>query len=95
LGRSQGGFSTKLHVRAEGHGKPMTAVLTPGEPLEQIALEPLMDQAAVRRPERTRPRLRPRRLAGDRGYSSPTARRRIRRRGVRPVNCGKLPVDKH
>jgi transposase len=85
LGRSQGGFSTKLHVRAEGHGRPMAAVLTPGERHEQIALEPLMDAGAVRRPRRGRPRLRPRRLAGDRGYSSPAARRRIRRRGIRPV----------
>lgn len=31
LGRSQGGFSTKLHLRAEGGGKPITAVLTAGE----------------------------------------------------------------
>src|SRR5512134_2329034 len=30
LGRSQGGFSTKVHVRAEGGGKLMTLVLTPG-----------------------------------------------------------------
>jgi transposase len=85
LGRSQGGFSTKLHVRAEGQGRPMTAVLTAGERHEQIALELLMDRGAVRRPGRGRPRLRPRRLAGDRGYSSPTARRRIRRRGIQPV----------
>ena len=28
LGRSQGGFSTKLHLRAEGSGKPIAAVLT-------------------------------------------------------------------
>src|ERR1700712_3797932 len=25
LGRSQGGFSTKLHLRAEGHGKPLSS----------------------------------------------------------------------
>jgi len=31
LGRSQGGFSTKLHLRAEGGGKPIVAVLTGGE----------------------------------------------------------------
>lgn len=24
LGRSQGGFSTKIHLRVEGSGKPMT-----------------------------------------------------------------------
>jgi transposase len=27
LGRSQGGFSTKLHLRAEGHGKPLVVLL--------------------------------------------------------------------
>jgi hypothetical protein len=31
LGRSQGGVSTKLHLRAEGGGKPIVAVLTGGE----------------------------------------------------------------
>jgi hypothetical protein len=85
LGRSQGGFSTKVHLRAEGGGKPITAVLTGGERHEQIALEALLDQGAIRRPGRGRPRLRPRRVAGDKGYSSPTARRRLRRRGIVPV----------
>jgi transposase len=63
----------------------MTAVLTGGERHEQIALEALLDAGAVRRPGRGRPRLRPRRVAGDKGYSSPTARGRLRRRGILPV----------
>ncbi|UGB26235.1 IS5 family transposase [Methylorubrum sp. B1-46] len=85
LGRSQGGFSTKLHLRAEGGGKPITAVLTAGERHEQFALEALMDKGAVPRQGRGRPRLRPRRTAGDRGYSSPPARRRLRQRRIEPV----------
>jgi transposase len=85
LGRSQGGFSTKLHLRAEGGGKPIIAVLTGGERHEQIALEDLLDGGAIRRPGRGRPRLRPHRLAGDKGYSSPTARRRLRQRRISPV----------
>jgi transposase len=85
LGRSQGGFSTKLHLRAEGHGRPITVVLTGGERNEQIALEAVLDQGAVRRPGPGRPRLRPRAAAGDKGYSSPTARARLRRRHIRPV----------
>ena len=85
LGRSQGGFSTKLHLRAEGHGRPVTAVLTGGERHEQVALEALLDRGAIRRPGRGRPRLRPRRAAGDKGYSSPTARRHLRRRHIRAV----------
>ena len=85
LGRSQGGFSTKLHLRAEGNGRPLTAVLTGGERHEQIALEALLDQGAIRRPGRGRPRLRPRRAAGDKSYSSPTARGQLRRRHIRAV----------
>jgi transposase len=85
LGRSQGGFSTKLHLRAEGNGRPITVVLTGGERNEQIALEAVLDQGMVRRPGRGRPRLRPRAAAGDKGYSSPTARARMRRRHIRPV----------
>ena len=85
LGRSQGGFSTKLHLRAEGNGRPITAVLTGGERHEQTALERLLDQGAIRRPGRGRPLLRPLKVAGDKAYSSPTARRRLQRRGITPV----------
>ena len=69
--------------RAEGHGRPITAVPTGGERHEQIALEAVLDRGAIRRPGRGRPR--PRRVAGDRGYGSPTARRRVRRRGIIPT----------
>ena len=48
LGRSQGGFSTKVHLRAEGNGKPMAIVLTPGERHETTAFERLMDLGAVK-----------------------------------------------
>ena len=85
MGRSQGGFSTKLHLRAEGNGRPITAVLTGGERHEQTALERLLDQGAIRRSGRGRPRLRPLKVAGDKAYSSPTARRRLRCRGITPV----------
>jgi transposase len=85
LGRSQGGVSTKIHLRAKGHGRPITVVLTGGERHEQIALEAVLDHGAIRRPGRGRPRLRPRRVAGDKGDSSPTARARLRRRGILPV----------
>src|SRR3954467_6685298 len=70
LGRSQGGFTTKAHLRAEGNGRPITAVLTGGEGREQIALEAVLDHGAVPRPGRGRPRLCPRAAAGDTAYSS-------------------------
>jgi transposase len=83
LGRSQGGFSTKLHVRAEGQGKPMTFVLTPGQRHETTAFEQLMEQGAGKRSGRGRPRLRPRRVVGDKGSSSRTIRQYLRRHGMR------------
>jgi transposase len=83
LGRSQGGFSTKVHVRAEGQGKPMTFVLTPGQRHEATAFEQLMEQGAVKRRGGGRPRLRPRRVVGDKGYSSRKIRQYLRRRGMR------------
>lgn len=83
LGRSQGGFSTKVHLRAEGQGKPMTFVLTPGQDHETTALEPLLEQGAVKRSGRGRPRLRPQRIVGDKGYSSRKIRAYLRRYGIR------------
>ena len=85
LGRSRGGFSTKVHLRVEGNGRPITAVLTGGERHEQLVLEAVLDTGAIRRQGPGRPRLRPRRVAGDKAYSSPKARRSIRRRGIVPV----------
>ena len=70
-------------------------MLTAGQRHEQVALEALLDQGAVRRQGRGRPRLRPRRVAGDKGYSSPTARGRIRRRGIRPVIPTKSNEPRH
>src|SRR4051794_41229744 len=72
LGRSQGGFSTKLHLRAEGNGQPITAVLTGGERHEQNPPQGPLGQGANRRPRRGRPPPRPRRGARRKGHSSPT-----------------------
>lgn len=59
--------------------------MTGGERHEQAALPALLDRGAVKRPGRGRPKLRPRRVAGDKGYSSPPARRELRRRGIGAV----------
>ena len=64
LGRSQGGFSTKVHLRAEGGGKLITLVLTPGQRHEAPVFPQLMAQGSVKG-AKGRPRLRPRRVVGD------------------------------
>jgi transposase len=85
LGRSRGGFSAKIHVRAERRGKPVVFAVTPGQRHEQTAVERSLDRGAVKRRGRGRPRVRPDRLGGDKGYSSGTVRRALRRRGIGTV----------
>lgn len=72
-----------MHVRAEGGGKLLTFVLTPGQRHEATAFEQLMEQGAVKRRGRGRPRQRPKRVVGDKGYSSRKIRAYLRRRGIR------------
>jgi transposase len=61
-------------------GVPLAATLTPGEAHESRQVEPTLH--GVRLPRR---RTRPRVLTGDKGYSFPTVRRYLRRRGIRAV----------
>jgi transposase len=82
LGRSQGGFSTKIHLRAEGEGKPIAFLITGGQRHEQSVFEALMETGAVKRMGRGRPRIRPRRVVGDKGYSSKKIRSYLRKRGI-------------
>ena len=59
--------------------------MTAGQRHEQAALPELLDRGSVKRPGRGRPKLRPERLAGDKGYASRKARGEVRRRGIGPV----------
>jgi transposase len=91
LGTSRGGLSTKLHLRTDGHGRPLVLLTTPAQRHEVTQLEALVDSGAVKRtnpdgrPGRGRPCRRPAKLVGDKGYSFPSARRLLRRRGIGAV----------
>jgi hypothetical protein len=45
LGRSRGGFSSKLHLRVNADGLPIAPVLTAGEAHDVTAYDDLMEQA--------------------------------------------------
>jgi transposase len=83
LGRSQGGFSTKLNVRADGQGQLLTFVLQPGQQHESRAFELLMERDVGKRRRPGRPRTRPLRVCADKAYSSRWLREWLRRRGIR------------
>ena len=53
----------------------MVFILTEGQRHEQPVLPLLMERGAVKRRGRGRPRVRPDRVVGDKGYSSPAVRR--------------------
>lgn len=82
LGYSKGGFSTKIHLRCEGHGKPVTFLLTAGQRNESVLFERLMEQGAVKRTGRGRPRFRPERVVGDKGYTGRRVRTYLQRHGM-------------
>jgi transposase len=83
LGRSRGGFSTNIQLRAEGGGKPLTFCVTAGQRHEAVEFERLMEHGAVRRATGGRPKLRPQRSVGDKGYRSKRIRHYLQRRGIR------------
>ena len=61
----------------------MAFVLTPGQRHEASVSEELMTQGEVRRSGRGRPRIKPHRVCGGKGYSSRRIRAWLRRRGIR------------
>jgi transposase len=78
LGRSQGGFSTKLHLICDGEGTPLAVAVSPGEEHETQQFVPLMEEATAwpQQPEK---------LAGDKGYSADWIRDWLQERGIEPV----------
>lgn len=61
----------------------MTFILSPGHWHEQRVVRELLERGGVKRQGRGRPKVRPRRLVGDKGYSSPSLRRYLRQKGIR------------
>jgi hypothetical protein len=62
-------LSTKVHLRAEGQGKPMSLVLTPGQRHETTVFELLLLTPKLKRAGAGRPRWRPKRVVGDKGFT--------------------------
>jgi transposase len=81
LGRSRGGFSTKLHLACDGRGRPLALHVSAGQRNDSRELAAVLDR--IRVPQRRgRPRKRPRLLCLDKGYSYPGCRAMLRRRKI-------------
>ncbi|MEL4072993.1 IS5 family transposase [Ochrobactrum sp. GPK 3] len=75
FGRSRGGFTTKVHARTDGQGRPLGFVLTGGEASDYNAVEDLMSI----------PVKKPRLLLADRGYDGDNIRNALLWSGITPV----------
>lgn len=56
LSRSRGRFSTKLHLRCKGYGRPLAVLLTGGERSQMMGFVPLLNAGRVKRLGRGRPK---------------------------------------
>jgi transposase len=95
LGRSRGGFGTKIHLVCDSHGFIVAIHVTAGQRHESQAFEPTMARRLFHR-RRGQSRW-PRRVATDKGYSYPRIRRWCRRRRIRAVIPARAnqPRDEH
>ncbi|MFE5096245.1 IS5 family transposase [Streptomyces sp. NPDC056638] len=83
LGRSRGGFTTKLQLAVEQGQKPMSIVVTAGQCGDSPQFEPVLEKVRVPRMGPGRPRVRPDRVRADKAYASRKNRAYLRRRGIR------------
>ncbi|MGX1675948.1 IS5 family transposase [Streptomyces sp. NPDC055400] len=95
LGRSRGGFTTKIHLAADGRCRPLTLVLTPGHYGDGPQLERVLALISVPRSGVGRPRSRPDRVLADKAYTSRKNRRYLRRRGIRHTIPERLDQQRH
>jgi transposase len=82
LGRSRGGYSTKLHVLTDINGTLLAVTATPGQRNESTEFANLLAncELSLHRYDR-----RPNAIAGDKGYSSNEIRQRIEELSITPV----------
>jgi transposase len=84
LGRSRGGFGTKIHLVTDGQGVPLAAEVSAGQRHESLYAEPVLAAVCIRRAN-GRVRTRPKAVAGDKGFSYARVRRYLRGRRVKGV----------
>ncbi len=84
LGRSRGGWGTKVHWVVDGRGTPLAATISAGQAHESKRMAATLEAVRLRG-GKGRPRTRPKKLADDKGYRYPAIRAYLRRRGIVPV----------
>lgn len=95
LGRSRGGFTTKLHLAVEQGQKPLSIVVTAGQHGDSPQLEAVLEKIRVPRVGVGRPRIRSDRVRADEAYASHKNRAYLRGRGIRCTIPDKADQARH
>lgn len=82
LGRSRGGWTTKLHLACDQGCRVLSLLLTPGQAGDSPQFAAMLDAISVPRLGTGRARVRPDRVLADKAYSL-RANRELRRRGIK------------
>jgi transposase len=86
LGRSRGGFSTKIHIVCDGHGLPLHFYLTPGQSHESRVFDDVLMGVDARLLDENGGRIPwPFALGGDKGYRANWIDQYLLKLGVQPV----------
>lgn len=103
LGRSRGGFGTKIHLATDGSGLPLNIVLSPGQAHESQFAQRLLDGIGVQRQNGSMKR-RGHAVLADKAYSSHTLRNELKNKGIKTViprksnekmaSDGRSPLDR-
>jgi transposase len=93
LGRSRGGWTTKLHLACEQGRKVLSMVLTAGQRGDSPQFTTVLERIRVPRLGAGRPRTRPDRVLADKAYTSKANRRYLRRRGISATIPSKADQD--
>jgi transposase len=83
LGRSRGGWGTKIHLACEQHRQVLSTLITPGQAGDPQMMIPVLEQITVARAGPGRYRKRPRRVLADAAYSSRGNRTWLAAHGIR------------
>jgi transposase len=82
LGRSRGGYSTKLHLLTDGQGIPLAVTATPGQRNEGPEFSSLMDACLI---NMFRKANRPTAIAADKAYNTKEIRAQIKKLEIQDV----------
>jgi transposase len=95
LGRSRGGFSTKIELLCDGHGHPLDFHLMPGQAHETTGLVPLLEGAEERIVDGEGEAIAwPVALAGDKGFRAGWVDEYLLELGITPVIPSKENEDR-